>query len=108
MSVKIAIVGTGKVARNNYLPYLAQQPDVTLTYYSRTQSRAEACAAEFGGRVTGSVHELLADQPDAVLVLTREEQRFDVTLELLQGQSQTPFLRKTSGSAKRTGKCLRG
>ncbi len=42
MPIKIAIVGTGKVARASYLPYLAQQEDVTLSYFSRTweQSRS--------------------------------------------------------------------
>ena len=94
MSLKIAVVGTGKVARNNYLPYLAKQHDVTLSYFSRTLSKAEACAAEFGGRVTRSLQELLADKPDAVLVLTREEQRFDVTLDLLKEHPGRLFFEK--------------
>ena len=41
MSIKIAVMGTGKVARANYLPYLAKQEDVTLTYFSRTREKAE-------------------------------------------------------------------
>ena len=94
MTVKIAIVGTGKVARNNYLPFLAQQPDVMLTYYSRTLVKAEACAEDFGGRVINSLEELVADQPDAVLVLTREEQRYEVTVDLLRERPKRLFFEK--------------
>ena len=94
MTLKIAIVGTGKVARNNYLPYLAKQTDVSLTYYSRTLIKAEACAADFGGRVFTSLPELVADDPDAILVLTREEQRFDVTLALLKERPRRLFFEK--------------
>ena len=42
MSVKIAVVGTGNVARNSYLQFLSEQEDVALTYLSRTRSKAEA------------------------------------------------------------------
>jgi len=88
MNLKIAIVGTGNVSRNNYLPFLARQPDVTLIYHSRTRSKAEACAQEFGGRVADSVHELLVEEPDAVLVLTRETQRYEATMALLEGRAR--------------------
>ena len=37
MTLNIAIVGTGNVARSSYLPYLAKQPDVSLTYTSRSR-----------------------------------------------------------------------
>lgn len=86
MPLKIAIVGTGKVARSNYLPYLSKQADVSLSYFSRTLSKAEACALEFGGRAVDSVEALLADAPDAVLVLTHETQRFDATEALLESK----------------------
>ena len=45
--LKIGIVGTGKVTVASYLPYLAQEPDVTLGYYSRTREKSDACAAQF-------------------------------------------------------------
>jgi predicted dehydrogenase len=84
MSIKVGIVGTGNVARNSYLPFLSKQPDVALLYHSRTRAKADACAQEFGGRVVGSVRELLAEKPDTVLVLTRETQRFEATMALLE------------------------
>lgn len=94
MSIKIAIVGTGKVARDSYLPYLAQQEDVVLTYFSRTRARAEDCAREFGGAVAGSIPELLAEGPDAVLVLTQETQRQAAISELLEGRPKRLFFEK--------------
>ena len=95
MSIKVGIVGTGNVARNNYLPFLSRQEDVALVYFSRTRSRAEACAQEFGGRVVGAARELLAEEPDAVLVLTHETQRFEATMALLdQGRPRRLFFEK--------------
>ncbi|TFH14950.1 MAG: Gfo/Idh/MocA family oxidoreductase [Lentisphaerales bacterium] len=94
MPVKIAVVGTGNVARNNYLPYLSKQKDVVLTYYSRTRSKAEACVGIFGGRVANSIRELLADEPDAVLVLTAETQRFEAAMALLEGKPKRLFFEK--------------
>ena len=85
MPLKIALLGTGNVARNNYLPYLSRQDDVSLIYHSRTRAKAEVCADEFGGQVVGSVEALLATDPDAVLVLTRETQRYDAAMALLEG-----------------------
>jgi predicted dehydrogenase len=92
--LKIALVGTGNVARNNYLPYLSKQEDVLLTYYSRTQSKAQACAEAFGGRVVDSLEALHAEEPDAILVLTRETQRYEVAKALLQGQPKRLFFEK--------------
>jgi predicted dehydrogenase len=94
MSIKIAIVGTGKVARESYLPYLAQQADVALTYFSRTRAKAAACAQDFGGAVAHSIPELFAAAPDAVLVLTGESERQAVTLELLAGRPKRLFFEK--------------
>ncbi len=94
MSIKIAVIGTGKVARANYLPHLTKQEDVTLTYFSRTRSKAEECARDFGGQVADSVPELLADEPDAILVLTPETQRYDAVSLLLEGRPKRLFLEK--------------
>lgn len=94
MPIKIAIVGTGSVARNNYLPFLSKQKDVVLTYYSRTRSKAEECVSAFGGRIANSIRDLLADEPDAVLVLTKETQRFEATMALLEGRPKRLFFEK--------------
>ena len=46
--LKLGIVGAGKVAQNNYLPWLAQQPDLALGYYNRSRDKAEENAPHHG------------------------------------------------------------
>ncbi len=94
MPIKIAIVGTGKVARQSYLPYLSKRPDVRLSYYSRTTSKAEECARDFSGRAAASAEDLMGGDPDAVLVLTDETQRYAATLPLLGYHPRRIFFEK--------------
>jgi predicted dehydrogenase len=94
MPLKIAIVGTGKVAVQNYLPYLVQHADIELSYYNRTPEKAVAAAQQFGGRAAASLAELLADEPDAVLILTREPERAEVTNALLDLRPKRLFFEK--------------
>jgi predicted dehydrogenase len=94
MTLKVAIVGTGKVAAQNYLPYLVQHQDIALSYYNRSREKAEAVAQQFGGRVTDSLADLLADDPDTVLVLTRETERYQVAGDLLALQPRRLFFEK--------------
>lgn len=69
--MKIALAGTGNVAKRNYIPCLAAQEDVELGYYNRTSAKAEAVAAEFGGEVFHSI-----------FVLTRETDRRDLDSDM--------------------------
>ncbi len=94
MTLKIAIVGTGKVAVQNYLPYLVQNKDIELSYYNRTPEKAAAMAEQFGGRVANSLAELMADAPDAVLILTRETDRLAAAHALLEFRPKRLFFEK--------------
>ncbi len=94
MPLKIAIVGTGKVAVQNYLPYLVQHADIQLSYYNRTPEKAAVAARQFGGRAMTSLADLLADEPDAVLVLTREPERAEVANALLDFHPKRLFFEK--------------
>src|SRR5690349_13955568 len=93
MTLKVAIVGAGKVA-HNYLPYLVQNKDVTLSYYNRTRDKAGAAAQQYGGQVADSLAELMADEPDTVLVLTRETDRFAAASALLDFKPKRLFFEK--------------
>lgn len=92
--LRIGIVGTGKVARDNYVPCLADEADVELGFYSRTPSRAQALADEFGGQVFESLQKLVEWDPDAIFVLTRETERLEVAQSLLQLQPRRLFFEK--------------
>lgn len=92
--LRVAVVGTGSVARKNYLPFLARDTELSLGYYSRTADKARACADEFGGRAFDSVAELMDWAPDTALVLTRETQRLEAALALLEHAPRRLFFEK--------------
>jgi len=92
--MKIAIVGTGSVARDCYLPALVEAEDVQLAYQSRTSARAQECAARFGGQVFESLEELVSWGPDSVFVLTNETTRGDVLAQLVPLGPRRLFLEK--------------
>ena len=92
--IKVAIVGTGKVAQDSYLPCLVEEPNIDLGYYNRTLASAEACAARFPGRVFSSLPDLMDWQPDTILVLTRETQRYEVARSLLEFKPRRLFFEK--------------
>ena len=92
--LKVAVVGTGKVAENNYLPCLANEADVSLGYFNRTRAKADTVAARFGGQVFGSLREVVDWQPDTVMVLTRENERYDVAMALLDLAPRRVFFEK--------------
>jgi len=94
MRLKIAVIGTGEVARANYLPFLSRQEDVDLIYHSRTRSKADDCARDFGGRVAASAQDLLDEGPDSILVLTPETERYAVVDSLLDGRPRRLFFEK--------------
>lgn len=92
--LRIAIAGTGKVTRENYLPFLASQPGVTLAYWNRTADKAQAVAREFGGTAVNSLEALMTWQPATVLVLTAERCRHEVGTALLQLGVKKMFFEK--------------
>ncbi len=83
MALRIAVVGIGKVSRENYIPYLASQPDVELGYYNRTREKAHLVAADFGGDVFESMDDIAQWNPAAVLALTSEKIRYEVGMRLI-------------------------
>jgi predicted dehydrogenase len=92
--LNVAIVGTGNVAQNNYMPCLAKDPDVSFAYCNRTREKAETCASRFGGHVFGSLAELMGWKPDAVFVLTREKDRFEAASALMEFSPRRLFFEK--------------
>jgi myo-inositol 2-dehydrogenase/D-chiro-inositol 1-dehydrogenase len=94
MTLKLAVVGIGKVARNNYLPFLAKQSDVALGYFNRTPDRAIEAAANFGGKAFSSLEELIQWQPMSVLILTSEICRHDYAIKLIEAGVPHLFFEK--------------
>lgn len=92
--LNIAIVGVGNVAMQNYLPALVKHDDVRLRYYNRTAEKAIAAAKQFGGEAVATTDELMAGNPDAVLVLTSETIRAEITEKLLAHRPKRLFFEK--------------
>lgn len=93
-SLRIAVVGTGGVARRNYLPFLATQPDVALACYNRTPEKAVEAARDSGGEAFASLEALVAWKPTAILVLTAETCRDAIGTALLKLGAPRLFFEK--------------
>lgn len=83
MALKIAVVGTGKVSRDNYIPFLASQPDIELGYYNRTRSKALEIAQQFPGEVFDSLDAVVGWNSTSVLILTAETVRYEIGMQLI-------------------------
>ena len=94
MTLKIAVVGTGNVAKANYIPFLAAQPDVEMGFFNRNPDKAAAVAAEYGGKHFASIEELAAWEPDTALVLTAETTRFEAGTALIEAGVRKLFFEK--------------
>lgn len=94
MTLKIAVIGTGQVARDNYIPYLASQPDVALAYYNRTSATAQEMAEKFGGEAFSSLEAVAAWEPASVLVLTSETVRYEIGTQLIDLGAPRIFFEK--------------
>ena len=71
MTIKIGIIGCGKIAQVRHIPEYADNKDCVLHgFYNPTRSRAEDMAKKYGGKVYDTPEELLSDpEIDAVITL---------------------------------------
>ncbi len=94
MPLKLAIIGTGPVARDNYVPFLALQPGVELAYFNRTPAAATALARQHGGIVLPDLAAVAAWAPTAAFVLTNERVRTEVGTALIEAGVPRLFFEK--------------
>lgn len=94
MALKIAVIGTGKVSRDNYIPYLATQADIELGYYNRTRDTALQVAQEFGGDVFSTLDEVAKWNPTAAMILTSETVRYEIGMQLIDSGVRKIFFEK--------------
>lgn len=94
MALKIAVIGTGKVSRDNYVPYLSSQPDVELGLYNRTHDKALQVAETFGGQAFSTLELLLDWEPDAAMILTSETVRYEIGMQVINAGIRNVFFEK--------------
>jgi predicted dehydrogenase len=92
--LRLGVAGVGQVARQNYIPFLKNQPDVELGFWNRTPETARTSAEELNAPAFSTLADLAAWQPDSVLVLTAETARHAVALELISLGVPRLFLEK--------------
>ena len=62
MSIKVGIIGCGKIAQVRHIPEYAANPDAEVYgFYDINLARAEELAQKYGGKAYASYEELLAD-----------------------------------------------
>ena len=94
MALRVAVIGVGKVATGQYLPYLSKRDDVELAYWNRTEEKARAAASQFGGQVLPSLAELKAWKPEVAMVLTSERARYQVSTQVMGAAPPNLFFEK--------------
>ena len=68
MSIKVGIIGCGKIAQVRHIPEYAANPNAQVYgFYDINMARAEELAKKYGGKAYASYQELLAD-PEIVAV----------------------------------------
>lgn len=92
--LRIALVGLGKVAQDNYLPFMSKQPDVELGVFNRTRETSMATASQYDATHFDSLGDLVAWQPTSVLVLTSETCRYEYARQLIEFGVSRMFLEK--------------
>lgn len=101
--MRIAVVGTGSVATENYLPYLSALPGVTLGIANRSPARAEEAARRFGGQAIGSLAAVRSWRPDLAFVLTAEQAHLEVGSMLIEAHVPRVFFEKPLVAAEGQG-----
>lgn len=86
MSVKVGIIGCGKITQVRHAPEYAQHESVEIGgFFDRERSRAEAMVAKYGGKVYDDYLEMLEDETiDAISVCAPNFLHAPITVEALQ------------------------
>lgn len=86
MSIKIGIIGCGKIAQVRHIPEYAANPHAEIYgFYDINQARAQELAQKHGGKVFASYEELLADPAiEAVSVCVANHAHAEISIAALK------------------------
>ena len=86
MSIKVGIIGCGKIAQVRHIPEYAANPNAEVYgFYDINQARAEELAKKYGGKAYASYEELLADpQIEAVSVCAANHVHAEISIAALK------------------------
>ena len=86
MTIKVGIIGCGKIAQVRHIPEFAANPHTApYGFFDLNQERAEALAKQYGGKAYATCEELLADpEIQAVSVCTANHAHAEATIAALK------------------------
>lgn len=86
MSIKVGIIGCGKIAQVRHIPEYAANPNTEVYgFYDINLARAEELAKQYGGKAFASYDELLADPAiEAVSVCAANHVHAEITIAALK------------------------
>ena len=86
MSIKVGIIGCGKIAQVRHIPEYAANPNTEVYgFYDINLARAEELASQYGGKAFASYEELLADECiEAVSVCAANHVHAEITIAALK------------------------
>ena len=86
MSIRVGIIGCGKIAQVRHIPEYVANPNVELYgFYDINQTRTEELAKKYGGKAFASYEELLADETiEAVSVCAANHVHAEITIAALK------------------------
>ena len=86
MSIRVGIIGCGKIAQVRHIPEYVANPNVELYgFYDINQARTEELAKKYGGKAFASYEELLADETiEAVSVCAANHVHAEITIAALK------------------------
>ena len=86
MSIRVGIIGCGKIAQVRHIPEYVANPNVELYgFYDINQARTEELAKKYGGKAFTSYEELLADETiEAVSICAANHVHAEITIAALK------------------------
>ena len=86
MSLKVGIIGCGKIAQVRHIPEYAANPNAEIYgYYDINLTRAEQLAKQYGGKAYASYEQLLADPAiDAVSICVANHAHAEISIAALK------------------------
>ena len=86
MSIRVGIIGCGKIAQVRHIPEYVANPNVELYgFYDINQARTEELAKKYGGKAFASYEELLADSEiEAVSVCAANHAHAEISVAALK------------------------
>ena len=86
MTIRVGIIGCGKIAQVRHIPEYAANPHAEVYgFYDINRERTEQLAAQFGGKAFAAYEELLADPTiDAVSVCAANHAHAEITIAALK------------------------